>query len=135
MRCKVLWQERLGSTAIANASKISATGNKGLFPTSSKKTQQGNSGDHGQMHRDSGRQDSCGECIPEILGPQKGGRVDLTLALYSFLLEVKPVTGTQILLGKANHVTMPSIKQKWIVGEPWCLVVAIVTKQIQLWMV
>lgn len=58
MRCKVLWPGRLGSSTIANASKISATGNQGWLPTASEKTRRGNSGDHGQGPKDAERQES-----------------------------------------------------------------------------
>lgn len=58
MRCKVLWPGRLGSSTIANVSKISAIGNKDLLPTASEKTRRGNSGDRGLVPRDAERQES-----------------------------------------------------------------------------
>lgn len=114
MRCKVLWPGRLGSSTIANASKISATGNQGLLPTASQKTW-GNSGDHGQGPKDAERQesDSLNSGAKRGGGVRAEGKVDLMLALLFFLPRSEARHCVQILLGKASHVAMAAIQQRW----------------------
>lgn len=145
MRCKVLWPGRLGSSTIANASKISATGNKGLSPTAGEKIRRGNSGDHDQAPRDAERQES--DSLNS--GAKRGdrvrawGRVDLALALLFFPPRSETCHRVQILLGKANHVAIDCYQTKMEcsstlgpeVEKPRCLLGARVTTQIQLWMV
>lgn len=123
MRCKVLWPGRLGSSTIANASKISATGNQGLLPTASQKTWWGNSGDHGQEPKDAERQesDSLNSGAKRGGGVRAEGKVDLMLALLFFLPRSEARHCVQILLGKASHGAMAAIQQRWTAALLWVL--------------
>lgn len=85
MQCKVLWQERLGPIAGANASEISATGNKGSFPPQSVGRLAGKlrwPWSTQGLGRERARLTWTAHFW--ILGPQKEGEVGLTVTLKFF---------------------------------------------------
>lgn len=96
---------------------------KALLPTASEKTRRGSSGDHGQEPGNAERQesDSLNSEAKRGDGVRAEGKVDLMLALLFCPPRSEARHCVQILLGKANHVAMAAIQQRWTAALLWVL--------------